>query len=184
MSNRGNRVYQIENYKFSQTDAVLFDANVWLYIYGPNGDIYPRYRTIYTLALRRIRSVGGQIFLDGFVLSEFVNAYARFVYNEWPLATRPKSFKSFRNSYDFKPIAEEIATKSRRLVKKCQQTGSGFESINLQPILSKYATGNADFNDMILAEICKTKGLKLVTHDSDFKGEDLTILTANHKLLS
>ncbi|MBC6477520.1 MAG: PIN domain-containing protein [Hormoscilla sp. GM7CHS1pb] len=179
-----NQVYRIEDYKFSNSDEVLFDANVWLYIYGPTGNRYPRLRAKYTLALRQIRSVGGQIFLDGFVLSEFINAYARFVYNEWPLATKPEQFKSFRNSDEFKPVAKEIVTKSRRLLKKCQQTGSGFESINLDPIFSKYATGGADFNDMMLAELCQTKGLKLVTHDSDFKDDNLTIITANRKLLN
>ena len=179
-----NRVIRINNYKFSAADRVLFDANVWLYIYGRQEDMSPRNRTTYTLALQRIRSAGGQIFLDGLVLSEFINAYARFVYNKLPVGSKPADFKTFRNNASFKPIAGKIARQARKILKKCQRTESGFETVELEAILTDYAAGGADFNDMILGELCKAKGLKLVTHDSDFKGQDLTILTANRKLLS
>ncbi|MBO1346630.1 MAG: hypothetical protein EBE86_004195 [Hormoscilla sp. GUM202] len=82
-----NKVYHVNDYQFRATDAVLFDANVWLYIYGVQGDRYPNTRATYILALRRIRSVQGRIFLDVLVLSEFINAYSRFFYNSLPPAT-------------------------------------------------------------------------------------------------
>ena len=179
-----NRVIRINDYKFSSADRVLFDANVWLYIYGRQEDMSPRNRSTYTLALQRIRSAGGPIYLDGLVLSEFINAYARFVYNKLPVESKPAEFKKFRDSAAFKPIAGKIARQARKILKKCQRTESGFETVELEATLTEYAKGGADFNDMILAELCKAKGLKLVTHDSDFKGEDITILTANGKLLS
>ena len=144
----------------------------------------PRNRATYTLVLQRIRSAGGQILLDGLVLSEFINAYARFVYNKLPAESRPADFKTFRNSAAFKPIAGKIARQARKIIHKCQRTETGFETVDLETILTEYAAGGADFNDMMLAELCKAKGLKLVTHDSDFKGEDLTIITANRRLLS
>lgn len=42
----------------------------------------------------------------------------------------------------------------------------------------------ADFNDQILAEICRINNIKLVTHYADFGGYNLTILTANPKLFT
>ncbi|MCL1470279.1 type II toxin-antitoxin system VapC family toxin [Argonema antarcticum] len=178
-----NQVYSIDQYIFGNADAVLFDANVWLYIYGPHGDRYPQYRRAYTWAFRRIRSAKGRILLDVLVLSEFINAYSRFVYNNLSETTKQENFKAFRNSADFKPVAEQIAKYSRRILEKSERTESGFESADLIPIMSDYATGEKDFNDQILAELCRTKGLKLVTHDADFQGEDLTIITGNPQLL-
>ncbi|WP_017719268.1 type II toxin-antitoxin system VapC family toxin [Kamptonema formosum] len=177
------QVYSIESYTFSQTDALLFDANIWLYIYSPQGERFPRIKAAYTLAFRRIRSAKAQIFIDALVLSEFINAYARFVYSELPAAGKPANFKSFRQTADFKPVAEQIAKYSRRILEKCERTESGFESADLGAILSEYAGGEADFNDQMLAALCRAKGLKLVTHDADFEGEDLTVITANAKLL-
>ncbi|CBN56512.1 MULTISPECIES: hypothetical protein [Kamptonema] len=50
--------------------------------------------------------------------------------------------------------------------------------------MSGYAVGDADFNDKILAELCKAKNLKLVTHDADFKCEALTAIAANRKFFN
>ncbi|MFB2974510.1 type II toxin-antitoxin system VapC family toxin [Aerosakkonema sp. BLCC-F183] len=179
-----NQIYNINDYSFSQMDAVLFDANIWLYIYGRQGERYPRIKATYTLALRRIRSVKGRILVDGFVLAEFINAYARFFYNILPEVNKPAEFKIYRNSAEFKPFAQEIARQSRKILEKCERVDSGFETADWREILRKYAAGESDFNDQILAELCKAKNLKLVTHDADFKGDNLTIITANPKLLN
>lgn len=176
-------VHPINDYKFSHIDAVLFDANIWLYIYGPQGERSPKIRDIYTLALRRIRSVKGRILLDGFVLSEFINAYARFFYNELPTATKPSEFKIYRKSSEFRPVAQKIARQSQKILEKCERIESGFELVDLGVILRHYSAGEADFNDQMLAELCRTKELKLVTHDVDFKGEGLIILTGNPNLI-
>lgn len=165
-------------------DAVLFDANIWLYIYGPQGDSSPWLKATYTLALRRIRSVRGRILLDGFILSEFINAYARFFYNKLSPDTKPPEFKFYRHSQDFKPIAEQIAIKTRRMLSKSERIESGFATVDLEPILNDYQSGGVDFNDRILAELCRANNLKIVTHDADFKGHNLVILTANPNLLS
>ena len=174
-----SQVYFINDYKFSSTDAVLFDANAWLYIYGPHGDRFLAEQKIYTLAMSRIRRVKGQIFVDGFVMSEFINAYARFFYNELPAEEKPVNFKTFRNSKRFNHTAELIAAKSRRVLKKCERIETGFTSVDLNQILRDYQQGGVDFNDKILAELCLANDLKLVTHDRDFSGENLTIITGN-----
>ena len=50
-------------------------------------------------------------------------------------------------------------------------------------LLNDYATGDYDFNDQVITEICKNNGFTLITNDSDFKTQDIPILTANSKLL-
>lgn len=179
-----NQVYRIQDYKFTANDAVLFDTNIWLYIYGPTGDRFPKLRSIYTLALRRIRSAKSQIFLDVLILSEFINAFSRFVYNELPQEIKPEDFKIFRDSDDFPVFAEKITIKVEKIIEKSELTESGFLSANLRKILKEYKTGTTDFNDQIIAELCKNKNLKLITHDRDFKDKDITIITANSLLYS
>jgi len=178
-----NQVYRINDYQFSATNSVLFDANVWLYIYGPTGNRDQRLQSTYTLALRRIRSVRGRIFLDVLVLSEFINAFSRFIYNELPQVRKPANFKTFRDSDRFKPVAAKIARKADKILDKCELTESGLTSVNLRGMVREYAAGEYDFNDQMLAELCKAKELILVTHDTDFSGDNLTILTANRRLL-
>lgn len=179
-----NQVYRIESYPFSASDAVLFDANIWLYIYGLQARQYSQLRLIYTSALRRIRGAKIPIFIDVLVLSEFINAYARFAYNDLPQGINPQDFKTFRQSNEFNLIASQITKDARRILKKCERIDSGFESVDLGGILSDYAVGDVDFNDKILAKLCKAKNLKLVTHDADFKCEDLTLITANRKFFN
>ena len=50
-------------------------------------------------------------------------------------------------------------------------------------LLTDYAAGNSDFNDQVITELCKNNGFTLITNDSDFKTQDIPILTANSNLL-
>ena len=61
---------------------------------------------------------------------------------------------------------------------------SGFEKVDIGALLAEYEAGDTDFNDQILVELCRVKGLTLVTHDVDFKDRGLTLLTANQRLLA
>ena len=166
---------------FSQKDRLFLDANIWLFVYGPLA-YNPNKSRIYSNALRDIRRVGCQIFLDVVVLSEFINAFARLEYNQ--ASPRPATFKAFRQTAAFKGIAKNIASTARRILKQCKRCDSNFVKADISAILTEYETGNLDFNDLIIAEICKQKALTLLTDDADFKGEDLIILTANNRLLT
>ncbi len=63
------------------------------------------------------------------------------------------------------------------------RTESGFASIDFTALIDEFELGLSELNDQVLIELCKAKGLKLVTHDSDFKGRNLMLLTANQNLL-
>ncbi len=55
--------------------------------------------------------------------------------------------------------------------------------INGETSVDEYAAGESDFNDQIIAVLCKRKGLKLVTDDGDFHGQGIPVVTANRRLL-
>lgn len=173
-------VKDIRTYSFSKDDVLFLDANIWLSVYGPV--TYKRRRaSIYSTAIRDIRNTGCAVYIDVLIISEFINAYARWEHKQSD--SRRNKFKDFRTSPAFVPIAKDIAVTAKRIIKQCQCCDSNFASIDVEALLTEYENGDSDFNDQIFSRICKDKNLTLVTDDSDFKGYDLTILTANVRLL-
>jgi predicted nucleic acid-binding protein len=177
-------IHRISTYRFRDTDRLLFDANVWLFLYSPQyGPNDSRVR-VYSAALKNILAARSRIFVDALVLSEVINAMARFVYNTLPPGTRSRGFKTYRKSPAFKPVAKAIADACRRILGHATRIESEFPSLNIDNILSGYEGGTADFNDHVLAELCNKRDLTLVTDDGDLKGLSLTILTENRNLLT
>ncbi len=178
----------ISNYTFSNNDRLFFDANIWMYIYGPSIDKQSHRRsTIYATALQKIRNQKSGLFIDTLVLSEFINAYARLEYYQ-RFANTYQTFKKFRQSQDFKSVAQDITNNAKRIVRLCQPCHLQFDALDLMNILDKYAQGTTDYNDQLITEICVANGFCLVTHDADFsqleKSHQLVLLTANRRLLN
>jgi predicted nucleic acid-binding protein len=173
----------IKDYEFQPTDNLLMDANVWLMLYGPQGDP-SSYRTrVYSDAFKRMLSARSTIHIDVLVTSEFINSYARL---EWRLAIKRglgAEFKEFRDSDEFPPVAQRIAADAKLLLQRCQCIESGFSTSDIAGVLTEYETGRKDFNDQMLADMCTRSGLILVTNDADFKASGPTVLTANKRLL-
>ena len=159
------------------------DTNIWLYVYAPQAPDDWRTRT-YSRSLTKILTAKSRIFIDAMVLSEFINRYSRLAYNLFKAAGSTIDFKEYRQSPDFKPVAMDIESSVRRILKHCQRTESCCSDCDIDSLLAKYGQGDSDFNDQIMVELCKNKGLKLITHDRDFKDCGVTVLTANNRLLT
>lgn len=174
----------IRSYVFEPTDELLLDANVWLSVYGPSkpGDWRA---AVYSKALDKILKAKSRIYIDALIVSEFINRYARIKYYvQFPdPGTRPH-FKRFRQSADFKSVAQDVAADVRRVLQHCTRVESGFAALDINALIDEYEKGNSDFNDQVLADLCKSRGLKLVTDDRDFKGRGLAVVTANRHLLT
>ena len=170
----------VRYYNFTSQDKLFFDANIWLYLYGPPK---PRsyWRPIYSRIFNRILRAKSQIYIDVLVVSEFINSYARL---EWQSVVRPPNpFKVFRSGPDFTPIAEDIVADVELMLNYCVKIESGFTTLPMDALLADYPTGNSDFNDQVITEICKSNGFTLITNDSDFRTQEIPILTANQSLL-
>ena len=179
------RAIDISSYAFGDRDEVLFDANIWLYIYGT----YPPkdWRvSVYSNAYSHALQSKCRIYFDLLVASEFVNRYARLVHALFTGAVleTPAQFKEFRESTNFKEVAQQITSDLKQIVQHCQRIESDFPRLDVDAILNSFGRGECDFNDLVLAELCRTRNLTLVTHDRDFKGLNVTVLTANQKLLA
>ena len=169
------------NHNFTSQDKIFLDANIWLYLYGPP-KLKSRWRPIYNTVFNDILKANSQIYIDALVVSEFINTYARL---EWKL-TSPhiNQFKDFRNDPSFKPVAVNIAADVKLVLNHCSQVESGFTTLPMNSLLNDYATGDFDFNDQVITEICKSNGFTLITNDGDFKTQKIPVLTANQSLLS
>jgi len=180
---RMTRAMDIRSYSFHSDDKLFLDTNILLYVYGPfSGKIQPRVEK-YSLEMSRIRAGRCATFVDVLVISEFINRFSRHEWERMPCKERV-SFKDFRGTTLFKPVAEEIADNIRSILGFCNRIGSEFDKIDINSSMSHFEQGNSDFNDEIIAEICKRNSLILITDDSDFKDYDIQILTANRKLLA
>ena len=170
----------VHNYNFTSNDKLFLDTNIWLYLFGPRREAYPNME-IYSNVFKRVVNARCQIYIDVVVVSEFINAYARM---RWQfIAPHTRSFKTFRNSLNFKTVAQDIAAHVKQIMKHCSRVESNFVTLGIDDLLNDYATGDYDFNDQVITEICKSNGFTLITNDSDFKTQEIPILTANAKLL-
>ncbi|MBN1596456.1 PIN domain-containing protein [candidate division FCPU426 bacterium] len=175
-----NRICSVETYKFSGEDRIFIDTNVWFHIHGPQ--VRPDSNNgVYSKAFKDILSAKSRIFIDVLVLSEFINRYARLQHR---ISNDTTDYKRWRKSEDFEPIAKSIADVTRRIIRCCKRIDSCFGSVDVDVLLNDFEKMCPDFNDQILIEICKTNNLKFLTHDSDFKNKDISILTANPRLLT
>ena len=174
-----HKAMSVNNYKFTSKDQLFLDANIWLYLHGPQQSPAPSRVKTYSQAFKRILNAKSKIHIDVLIVSEFINRYARII---WRNKKPKEDFKKFRNSQYFKPTAQNISADVRLVLQHCSQIESGFAILEMDDLLDDYATGGFDFNDQVITELCKREGLTLVTHDGDFKDSGIPILTANRKL--
>ncbi|MDE0014645.1 MAG: PIN domain-containing protein [Candidatus Poribacteria bacterium] len=198
MNHKPTRVGQ---HNFTLKDKLFLDANIWLYLYCPQGS-KGDWVDIYSDVFDRILDAESQIYIDVLVVSEFINTFARQEYKlakeglelakqECELTEQEyesaklhlSSFKNFRNTSDFELIAQGIAAAVKQIMKHCSRVESCFTTLEMDDLLADYEIGNCDFNDQVITEICKNNGFTLITNDSDFKTQDIPILTANPNLL-
>jgi predicted nucleic acid-binding protein len=178
-----NNASEISVYAFKADDELLIDTNIWLFIYGLSKPSDARSAT-YSKALSEMLAASCRIYMDVLVLSEYINAYARFRHNLLKgSAGVDNVFKSFRKSTSFNAIAVDIAGDVRQIMKHCERIEGDFPSIGIDALIDEFEKGDSDFNDQVLADICRRRNLKLVTHDADFKDRGLDILTSNQNLL-
>ena len=158
---------------------MLLDANIWLFIYGSQNPGDARVR-VYSSAFRRILEAQSRIYIDVLIVSEFINAYARL---QWQIRAPDSRFKAFRSSPEFREVAQEIADNAKRVLSHCSRVESHFDTLDTDDLMDEYAQGGADFNDQVIRNLCRSRSLKLITDDRDFKGQGISILTANRRLL-
>lgn len=176
-----NKAHDLASYKFTKDETILFDANIWLYLFPAPSDVPPFFAANYSRALKCMMTAGVRFALDALVLSEYLNRYCRIEFNA---QKNGMTFKQFRNSSDFTAVGKTAAAYSTRILKLCQRYDHPFSLSDMSQVLTNFEAGLYDFNDGLLADICRQNGWKFVTHDGDFTKGGIEILTTNPRLLA
>lgn len=178
-----NKAHDLTIYPFSSGDTLLFDANIWLYLFPAPSGFLPGFAKKYSAALKRILVAKVPLALDVLVLSEYATSYCRI---EWRALyqTAYPSFKKFRQSADFASIGQAAALYANSILKLCTRKDHLFATVNIAQVLTDFEAGIADFNDGLIAEACRQHNWKLVTSDADFTEGGIELLTTNPKLLA
>jgi predicted nucleic acid-binding protein len=163
-----NDAFPVASYNFTPDDELMLDANIWLLVYGPQKPQNSRVN-IYSQALAKILQAQSRIYIDVLIVSEFMNACARL---KWNIMGKPSGdFKKFRKSRDFKPIAEGIAEDIRRILAHCTRVENDFETLDIEGLITEYAEGNSDFNDQVIAALCRKRGFNYLRMTLIFVGK-------------
>jgi hypothetical protein len=166
----------IRTYLFKGDEKLFLDTNIWYYIYGPKPiEHSPEnaiYINLYSKAFKKIQENKCSIYTDALIISEFVNAFARDMWQRYNRNLPEKSkinYKDYRKTLDFKQRATTIISETKKIFMDSIKCNSDFKSMDFNLFFIEYEKGNLDLND--------------ITNDNDFKGHNIPILTANNKLL-
>lgn len=168
-----SKVIQYNQYKFSDSDSLLFDTNVWLNLFAPNNrgkQVSLNASNLYSTLLKN----KSKVYITSSVVSEFFNSYSRIKFKEKQAidSNKYKDYKKdFRDTLEFDDIADEILTIIEDELLNPRVTiklNDDFENMDLNAILKNYESRNIDYNDICNLEICKNNNIKMVTSDSDF----------------
>lgn len=181
-----NYAHDARNYKPSNENKFFFDANIWLFIYGPVGNHNNCQVNNYSKLFYKLQSQRCDIYTNSVVISEYTNRFARmeFIHHQEDLGLENYEFKKFRDSEDFQDIALEIAANIRKIVRFSKICNHEIDDNALFEVADNFESGKHDFNDLIITEICRDKNLILVTDDGDFKSSNIELVTANEKMLN
>lgn len=179
-----NKAHDIKSYGYKKGEALLFDANIWLYISAPPSSAPVAHWTKrYSQALKEMLNAGATLVISSTVLSEYLNRYCRIEWDALYKASYP-TFKKFRLSTDFKSVGAQATAEANQILALCGTRNDRFETCNVKSALTEFGSGTLDFNDGMITHFCAEHGCKLVTNDADFTEGGIEILTANGSLLA
>ena len=181
MKNRYNDAGNIVNRN------VMFDNCVLMYLFYPIATEENRRQKkflSYSEIFKRLLLNKNTKIINLFTVSEFVNAALRYELKKYNIENQEyKEFKEFRNSSEgiqktnvvYDVVKTEILPEFELFTTK-QYSKKEIENFLYQDRL--------DFNDKIIADLCKPLNCVLFTDDYDFSDVEIDILTANKKLLN
>lgn len=177
-----NRIIDVASYPFQNTDSVLLDTNIWLYLFPAPSNPSAYFQTQYSGIFRSMLSAKVNMIFDVLVLGEYINRYARIEHKASTMAQ--DDYKRFRNSPLFDRVAKTISTNISQIIRHASRCDFLFSKIDLNSLLVDFENKHQDVNDCLLIETCIKNNWKLLTNDADFTDGGIEVLTLNRKLLN
>jgi predicted nucleic acid-binding protein len=178
-----NKAHDVSKYSFTKGEALLLDANIWLFLYQAPSDSTLAPAPAYSAAFKQILSAGAQLAIDPIVISEYLSQYCRIEFQAL-FQKQYGKFKTFRKSADFAKVGPKAAFFAQEILKLCSRHDYPFTKIDIARMLADVESGAMDANDRLLIESCRHNGWKLVTHDGDCTLGGIEVLTTNPALIA
>lgn len=162
-------LYDIEKFEPKANEAYLFDTNIWLYLYSPVTQYSYYIREIFSKFMYKCVGVGAKIYTTSLIMSEFYNTVMRIEYKTHQTDMYKKGFRNEQS------LGNDLLGIMRYcILSKAEKLNDNFEDFTGEGFDSSY-----DFNDYYIVQLCKSKGIKIVTNDSDFKffSDDVDVIT-------
>ncbi|KZB62131.1 hypothetical protein AUP42_04015 [Thalassospira lucentensis] len=158
----------------------FFDTNVLIYLYGPFLDVRdPKYK-FYVSVQDNILKNRGEIFVSPTVISEFVNTYLRLVFSLYNSTNNSAlKFKDYRNTNDYIDNAQEVDGQINEILMISSLLCDIVSIDNIVKFCDRIHSNKSDMNDEMISFMCQKNGLVLITHDKDFIGCGVDILSNN-----
>ena len=183
MSNK----YFIKDYEPCNDDRFFFDANIWIGLFVSLGGWHSEIRGQYDGFLKKVIEKKATIYISSLILSEFINRYLKLEYNLYVAYSGNENMrlKEYREEEDYKRVLKSINEDiEHRILEISKRLHDHFSEIPISGIINDFQN-RIDFNDAYYHQLATIKGLKLVTHDGDFRKIfcKVDLITANRKLL-
>lgn len=158
----------------------FFDTNVWIAVYGNDPR---RTRRSYSDYYASILKSGNVIVVNDYVLGEYFNRACKMEYELFYEDKDFSKFKARRKSKEFEDSIQSVRDTCLNILDDCEYQQTNSCDVTVSKWITEAATGKIDFNDIALRQCCRENGFIIVTHDADFVGCGLDLVTANPRLL-
>lgn len=160
--------------------VIFFDANILISIYftiSPTDWAQKNYSRVFS----KLIAAENKLTFDVTIVSEVINRALRMEYKTHLRKNNIKdaefSYKNFRDSQEGMSAWVRTNTIIRDTIfPNFAITGKCWTKADMNFLL----TQQGDFNDQLIADICREKRFILLTNDADFKNADLEILSLNN----
>lgn len=160
-------------------DKIFIDTNILIFLFSPSSmpkNSQQQKISKYSDILNNVRKNENEIFVSSLVISEFINRYLRLDFNKKKEQSKTMDYKKdYRNNVEGRKAFDMAMKQLEKFytLTSAKHIGDGFESVEFSAFSEK---SNLDFNDVIIAEIVKSNGLRILTDDNDFKAMGVDIV--------
>lgn len=183
-------IKDLSSQRIQDNTKYFFDANIWLSVLSPQFTL----RKNTELYLNFFESVAkhnknSKVVITSFLLSEIINRIIRSVKlknfatkrGDWPV--HESYFKMvYRRDAQYAIDYELLCDDIKAYHNSIEFISDDFHSFKAKDILKSPPKG-LDFNDHLCVKLAEKNKMVIVTDDSDFAIEDVTVLTRNSDLL-
>ena len=164
----------------SKIKPIVFDTNVWIYVLFPSMCSGKPGSEKYTDLFQDLKDSGIRIHLDIVIYQEFLNAVLSAAFRDYRVryGKNPSfCFKDYRKTENFEKTLIKLSELLHTEMFPNIICVSPYDTDSFDRLLQSNRKMNT--NDAHITKFCRDNGCFLVTHDSDFSGEDIDIVTAN-----